>query len=120
MSRRFTIPLIVVLLSTAFWAGLRMSSSTRPVAGPRNLLVTRSPNATPARLVTIEVGGMTCAGCVDKIQGELSRVPGVKRVEVSLGRRRAAVLCDGSIADTTLVAAVRRAGPQYLGLILDP
>src|SRR5439155_5645785 len=70
------------------------------------------------RLVTVEVGGMVCEGCVAKVRHELSAVPGVERVEVSLSRQRAEVLCGASVADSTLTAAVRRAGPEYLGLIV--
>jgi copper chaperone CopZ len=77
------------------------------------------PN-TPAgsRLVNIEVGGMECAACVTKITGTLSAVRGVTSVEVSLERQRARVVCASGVADTALTAAVRRAGPDYIGLIL--
>jgi len=79
----------------------------------------RGPSASaPARFVTLEVGGMTCQGCVTKIQGHLARVPGVKRAEVSLADQRARVLADASVADTALTGAVRRAGPEYLGIVL--
>ncbi len=37
---------------------------------------------------------------------------------MSLAKLRADVLCDAAVADTALTAAVRRAGPQYLGLVL--
>ncbi len=79
-----------------------------------------APATSPAtiRLVSVEVGGMTCAACVDTVQRSLGHVPGVRRVEVSLANRRAEVLCDATVADTALTAAVRRAGPQYLGLVL--
>ena len=75
-------------------------------------------SASNARVVTLEVGGMICGDCVEKIHRELSKVPGVSSAEVSLTGQRAVVTCDASVSDTTLTAAVRRAGPGYLGLIV--
>jgi len=73
---------------------------------------------TPARTVTLEIGGMTCTACVEKIEGQLTRVEGVRSARVSLAERRARVDCDPDLPDSALVAAVRRAGPEYLGLIV--
>jgi copper chaperone CopZ len=76
------------------------------------------PSATPApRIVTIEIGGMTCQGCVTRIQKQLEVVPGVHRVDVSLDQQRAQVLADSSVRDTALTGAVRRAGSEFLGMI---
>ena len=69
-------------------------------------------------LVTIEVGGMECAACVAKISSSLSAVPGVSSVDVSLQKQQARVVCAPAVAETALTAAVRRAGPDYIGLIL--
>lgn len=73
---------------------------------------------TPARTVTMEIGGMTCAACVEKIETQLTMVEGVRSARVSLAERRARVECDATLPDSALVAAVRRAGPEYLGLIV--
>uniref|UniRef100_A0A8C9TVR1 P-type Cu(+) transporter n=1 Tax=Scleropages formosus TaxID=113540 RepID=A0A8C9TVR1_SCLFO len=43
-------------------------------------------------LVTIRVGGMTCASCVSAIEGRLGQLPGVRRVRVSLGDQEAVVI----------------------------
>jgi copper chaperone CopZ len=67
----------------------------------------------------MEVGGMVCSGCVAKIHHELSDVRGVASVDVDLERQRARVVCGAEVADTALTAAVRRAGPTYLGLIVS-
>ena len=72
------------------------------------------------RVVTLEVGGMTCAGCAAKVHGELSRVAGVSAVEVRLRQDRAYVVCDPAVADTALVGAVHRAGPGFLAAIASP
>lgn len=77
-------------------------------------------DAVPAgsRRVSLEVGGMVCTACTLKIHEQLVRIPGVARVEVSLDRRSAQVICAATVADTALTAAVRRAGPDFVALIL--
>jgi copper chaperone CopZ len=69
------------------------------------------------RAVTLEIGGMTCSGCAATVQASLAQVPGVSTVSVRLEQRRAYLLCDRSVADTTLVAAVHRAGPGFLAAV---
>jgi copper chaperone CopZ len=69
------------------------------------------------RVVTLEVGGMTCEGCAAKIQGTLASVAGVADVTVRLSERRAYVVCGRAVADSTLTAAVTRAGPGYLAAV---
>lgn len=70
------------------------------------------------RIVTLEVGGMTCGACAANVQTRLAEVPGVSTVEVRVGQRRAYVVCDPVVADTALTAAVGRAGPGYLGAVV--
>jgi copper chaperone CopZ len=65
------------------------------------------------RIVTLEVGGMTCEACASAIQGQLSGVAGVSAVDVRVTERRAYVVCDPAVADTALTAAVRRAGGGF-------
>jgi copper chaperone CopZ len=117
MSRTYLAILVALAAFSAgagYWA-LRPA----PRAAPTTVSSSSRPaSAGPSRAVTIEIGGMVCAACAEKIQHQLAAVEGVQRVEVDLARRRADVLCEGSVADTTLTAAVRRAGPEYLGLIL--
>jgi copper chaperone CopZ len=106
---------VLALIAALFASSRLLAPVARPAGAPPAPIA-----ATRSRLVTVEIGGMTCAGCVDKIQRSVAAVPGVRRVEVSLASQRAEVLCDGGVADTALTAAVRRAGPQYLGLVLAP
>lgn len=75
--------------------------------------------APAADVVVIEVGGMQCSACVEKVHRELAKVPGVKRVDVDLTAQRAVVRTTRPVADSSLTAAVRRAGPEYLGLVLS-
>ena len=66
------------------------------------------------RIVSLEVGGMTCPACVAAVQGSLQQVSGVSTVEVRLNERRAFIVCDRGVQDSTLTAAVHRAGPGFL------
>ncbi|MGH7742389.1 MAG: heavy-metal-associated domain-containing protein [Candidatus Eiseniibacteriota bacterium] len=65
------------------------------------------------RVVTLEVAGMTCANCADRVAGEIERVPGVSTADVRLAERRVIVVCRKSVADSLLAEAVSRAGPGY-------
>lgn len=69
------------------------------------------------RIVTLEVGGLTCARCAGAVSLSLTAVPGVTTADVRFGERRAYVVCDRSVADTTLTSAVRRAGPGFLAAV---
>ena len=62
---------------------------TRKMSHHQNSLSTTS-NATTKRTV-IKIGGMHCAGCVNAIQGYVSDLPGVSKVEVSLTNEKAAL-----------------------------
>jgi copper chaperone CopZ len=77
--------------------------------------VSRYPSA--PRIVTLEVGGMTCQSCVARVSETLAEVSGVRKVQVSLDQQSARVWVDPEIADTALTAAVRRAGPEFLGIV---
>lgn len=77
---------------------------------PRQALVARADQ----RIVTLEVGGMTCSGCASAVRSSLAGIPGVATAEVRLQQRRAYVVCDPAVADTALVAAIHRAGPGFL------
>ena len=70
------------------------------------------------RRVTLEVTGMTCAGCAANLTGELEATPGVVACSVDPAARRAVVVCGESVADSSLVGAVRRAGKDFTATIL--
>ncbi|MFC1988796.1 heavy metal translocating P-type ATPase [Chloroflexota bacterium] len=50
--------------------------------------------------IILPVTGMTCASCVATIEKDLSKVPGVSRVNVNLATEKAAVEYDSSKVDT--------------------
>jgi copper chaperone CopZ len=71
------------------------------------------------RIVTLEVGGMTCAGCAAKVKDELAGTSGVSAVEVRLQQDLAYVVCARAVADSALVSAVRRAGPAFMAAVVQ-
>ena len=80
---------------------------------PRGTLAARESQ----RIVTLEVGGMTCSGCASAVKREISGVEGVSTVDVRLAQKRAYVVCATTVPDTALTAAVHRAGPGFLASV---
>ena len=61
--------------------------------------------------VTIPVRGMTCASCVGRVEGSLSKVPGVTKAAVNLATEEATVTYEPDVSTVTdLYAAVEAAG----------
>jgi copper chaperone len=61
---------------------------------------------------TYTVTGMTCGHCVAAVTEEVSEIPGVERVQVSLTTGELAVISTEPIDDTAMRAAVEEAGYQ--------
>ena len=59
---------------------------------------------------TISVTGMTCEHCVRAVRGELSRLPGVRTVDIDLASGRVCIRADGPVDDAAVRAAVEEAG----------
>ena len=95
------------------------------VGGPLLVRQVRSlPHATLAaradqRIVTLEVAGMTCPGCARTLESSLAGVEGVATVSVRYPQRRAYVVCRRSLQDSTLIAAVRGAGPRFTAAVAE-
>jgi Cu+-exporting ATPase len=62
------------------------------------------------RHVTLDIGGMTCASCVRRVEKALSRVDGVQSAQVNLATEKASVAVDPSVTFDVLSAAVGKAG----------
>ncbi|MWB99768.1 heavy metal translocating P-type ATPase, partial [Agromyces seonyuensis] len=60
-------------------------------------------------VVDLEIGGMTCASCVARVEQRLGRLDGVA-AEVNLATERARVVAPAATSVEELVAAVRAAG----------
>jgi Cu+-exporting ATPase len=74
--------------------------------------------STTSQEATLQVAGMTCAACVRRIEGALSKVPGVEQASVNLVTEKATVRFD--VARTTmaqLTAAIEGAG---YGVVAPP
>jgi len=62
-------------------------------------------------LVVLDVQGMTCSACAGEIEGELRKVPGVVRADVSYESRRAEIRVSTAQSRVQpLIAAVEKAG----------
>jgi Cu+-exporting ATPase len=57
-----------------------------------------------------DVGGMTCASCVGRVERALMRVPGVQEASVNLATERASVTLQEHVAKDALVRAITDAG----------
>ena len=76
-----------------------MTSHARAAAAP--------PPADPVRL---DIGGMTCAACVRRVERALGRVPGVTAAAVNLATGRATVELQPDTAAQALIEALAAAG----------
>ncbi len=63
------------------------------------------------KTLTLDVGGMTCAACVGRVERGLKRVEGVQEAAVNLATERASVTYDPALTDAAaLVKTVQDAG----------
>ena len=52
-----------------------------------------------ADIVEVDIHGMTCSFCVEGLQNELSRLPDVARVEVSLKNKKVRIISEAESLD---------------------
>ncbi len=65
----------------------------------------------PARTITLNIGGMTCAACAAGVEKALTQLPGVAGARVNLALEKAEVdVIDPGLGSQDLVAAVEAAG----------
>lgn len=65
--------------------------------------------------LTLQVGGMSCMGCVNSVKDRVSTLPGVAQVEVALDAGRVTVLHDPAAVDAAAITqAIERAGFQVV------
>ncbi len=83
-------------------AGVSMATLTRAVekAGYR----------VGRQTLRLQIGGMTCASCVGRVEKALRQVPGVLSAEVNLATETAEVQVAGTAGSAPLIAAVIKAG----------
>ncbi len=80
--------------------------------------MTTSPSAPslPLHTLALDIEGMTCASCVNRIERYLGRVEGVESASVNLATERATVVASAEVTAERLLAAVDAAG--YEGRVL--
>jgi YHS domain-containing protein/copper chaperone CopZ len=61
---------------------------------------------------TVNVPGVTCGGCVETIEGALSKVAGVSTAKVDLKRKLVEIDHDAATAPAQLLKAIEQAGYQ--------
>ena len=62
------------------------------------------------RPIDLQIGGMTCASCVMRVEKALKKVAGVAEATVNLATEQAQVQADATVTADALAAAVRQAG----------
>ncbi|HYQ50725.1 MAG TPA: heavy metal translocating P-type ATPase, partial [Pseudomonas sp.] len=64
----------------------------------------------PTRAVELQIGGMTCASCVGRVERALGKLAGVEQVSVNLASERAHLEVLQALDDNLLISAVEKAG----------
>src|SRR5688572_5745356 len=62
------------------------------------------------RRLTLDVEGMACASCVNRIERYLRKLDGVEEANVNLATNRATVVAGGAVSTEAIIAAVEAAG----------
>jgi len=86
-------------------ASLRLATNDRSALVPA---VEALGYSVPMQTVTLAIGGMSCAGCVGRVERALADVPGVAGASVNLATERAVVT--GIAGADEVIAAVVQAG----------
>ncbi|MGA2450047.1 MAG: heavy metal-associated domain-containing protein [Polyangiaceae bacterium] len=61
------------------------------------------------KTITLDIGGMSCDGCVRSVRGVLSRLPGISQLEVDVGSAKL-TLDDSKSSEDDVTRALDRAG----------
>jgi Cu+-exporting ATPase len=73
--------------------------------------VERAGYEVPTRALLLQIGGMSCASCVGRVESALRAVPGVLQAEANLANGRVSVRSiDGIVSPGQLIKAVSAAG----------
>lgn len=83
------------------------------------LLFLTAGYALAAQQVMMDIKGMSCDLCTMAIKKSLEKVAGVKSVNVSFKEKKARTTVDDAVSDKTLEEAVRKAGGQYTGKVVE-
>jgi len=106
---------VTAVLLLAAGGGWLVDRARQPAAPPARSLASVPAGA---RRVTLQLSGMYCAKCASRIGTALRATPGVLACVVDAKHHRADVVCERGVADTSLVAAVPRAGRDYSATVV--
>ena len=68
-------------------------------------------NQTNSEFFTLDIGGMTCASCVGRVEKALDKIPGVEAVSVNLATEQAKIrIKPGSISLTEIISLIKKTG----------
>ncbi|WP_081066939.1 heavy metal translocating P-type ATPase [Burkholderia multivorans] len=81
-----------------------------PVESARSPAHSTSAEREATHSIDLDIGGMTCASCVSRVEKALEKVPGVTHASVNLATERASVRAAGPLDVDALIAAVTTAG----------
>nr|WP_186267771.1 heavy metal translocating P-type ATPase [Burkholderia gladioli] len=82
--------------------------------------IKHAPTPTAAAApIELDIAGMTCASCSNRVEKALAQVPGVSRASVNLATERASISADDSVSAAQLVDAVEKAGYRATSLVAD-
>jgi len=73
-------------------------------------MTTTSSDTPDLRALQLDIEGMSCASCVNRVEKVLRKVPGVHAAAVNLATEMAAVDTLGDVSPETLIAAIEKAG----------
>ena len=93
-------------LSVTFaFCSFGLNSSVK--AKPSEKVVKKKSNT---QKVVLQITGMTCGGCAAKVSNTLKHIKGVKKVDVSLEKGKAIVICSKKSKTSVLQASVKKLG----------
>ena len=71
-----------------------------------------TPKETNSELFTLDIGGMTCASCVGRVEKALDKIPGIEAASVNLATEQARIRLNASSPTkiNEIIAAVQKTG----------
>ena len=71
-----------------------------------------SPKAINSNFYTLDIGGMTCASCVSRVEKALGKIPGLEAATVNLATEQARIRLKGDSSATIaeVIAVVKKTG----------
>lgn len=82
-------------------------------------LATGAALAGEAKQVKLDVSGMMCGSCENKVKTSLQKVEGVKSADVDWNAGTAVVMLNKEVKDEALVKAVKNAGSRFDAKVTD-